>query len=312
MRLRTAPLIAALALLVMPLVAEAQPAGRVARVGHLSTTPPATAAADPWRAFLQALVTLGWVEDRNLRIEGRYGPVARFGELARELIELDVDVIVAGGGVPGTQAARDATARIPIVSLGVADQFVRNLARPEANITGVTTQSWDISEKRVQLLRETVPRAGRLGALWEPDNPGSVSQLREIQSGARKLGVDLRPYAIRGSADLDGAFAAMARDGVGGVVVPPFHWSHSERHRLAQLALQHRLPALFGPRHFAEAGGLMSFGANLAELLRRAAHQVDRLLRGARAGDLPVEQPTKVPPAAEPTAGSSARAPSRS
>lgn len=275
-------------------IPAAQPAGRVARIGYLSTTSLRPAMPEVGAtAFQEELAALGWVEDKNLRIENRYGPVPRFPELARELVALDVDLIVAGGGMPGVQAARDATTRIPIVALGVADQVVRNLARPEGNITGVTTQSWDISEKRVELLREAVPHPARLGVLWEPDNPGSVSQLREIESGARKLGVELRAYAIRGPADLEDAFRAMTRDRVGGVVIPPFHWSHAERHRLAQLALQHRLPALFGPRHFAEAGGLMAFGANLPALLRRAAHQVDRLLRGAKPGDVPVEQPTK-------------------
>ena len=285
--------------LAAPLAVDAQQAGKVPRVGVLfagSRSDPAFQRAVD--AFQQGLVELGYVEGRSIAIEYReaQGKYERLPDLAAELVRLKVDVIV-GATVPTIQAARQATKTIPIVMTLIADPvatgLVANVARPAGNITGLSTMAPDLMGKQLELLREVLPKASRVAVLWNPANPSNALQLREAQDAARALGVRLQPLEVRDPTEFEKAFAAMTRERAGALLVLSDSTLLTQRERIADLAAKSRLPAVSGMRAHAEAGGLIAYGANIFDIWRRAATYVDKILKGAKPGDLPVEQPTK-------------------
>ena len=287
----------ALGMLAAPLGAEAQQAGKVYRIGLLGRSPPATG-GHLWEAFLQGLRDLGYVEGRNLVIEHRYseGKDEGLPDLAADLVRLKVDVIVAGA-TPPVHAARRATATIPIVMANHSDPvgsgLVASLARPGGNVTGLSIVNPELSGKRLELLKGAMPRAVRVAVLWNPASRIHPRMIDETAAASRALGLRLLRLPARGLADYDGAFSEMTRERAEALVVlgDVTFWIH--RGRIAELAAQRRLPTMFAQREHVEAGGLMSYGVDLRENYRRAATYVDKILKGARPADLPVEQPTK-------------------
>ncbi len=281
-------------LLATPLAAEAQPA-RVYRIGFLGTTPPT---ADSWGAFLEGLRAHGYVEGQNIIIERRFseGKQQRFRDLAAELVRLKVDVIVTSG-TPATLAAKNATTTIPIVMAAVGNPvgagLVGSLARPGGNITGLSLLNSALSGKRVELLKEILPGATRLGVLGDPTNPWTALMVREIEVTARTLGIELQRLEVERPTDFEAAFGTATRGRVAALLVleDPFMFAYIPT--IVGLAAKSRLPAAYGAREFVDAGGLMSYGANISDLFRRAAIFVDKILKGTKPADLPVEQPTK-------------------
>jgi ABC-type uncharacterized transport system substrate-binding protein len=284
-------------LLAAPLAAGAQPAGKVARIGFLS---PASSTTAPHvvEAFRQGLRDLGYVEGQNIVVEYRYanGKAEALPDLAAELVSLKVDVIVASG-TPGPLAAKSATKTIPIVMASAGDPvrtgLVASLARPGGNVTGLSTLTPDLGRKRLQLVKELLPGVSRVAVLWNAANPYTVLLVREIEAAARTLRVQIQSLEVRGPDDFQNVLPTAISGGAGALVVVDDPLTVSSRTRIVSFAAQHRLPAMYGFREFAEAGGLMTFGANLADLYRRAPVYVDKILKGAKPADLPVEQPTK-------------------
>jgi putative tryptophan/tyrosine transport system substrate-binding protein len=248
-------------------------------------------------AFVQRLGERGWNEGRNVAIEYRWagGHNERFAEIVADLVGLKVDVIVTQG-TPAVLAAKQATSLIPVVFAiagnPVANGLVASLARPGSNVTGLTNQSAELAGKRIELLREVRPGLRRLGIMANVDNPSVVLDVREVQAAAQTLGLDTTTADIRRAADIAGAFAAVTGR-VEALYVAGDPLVTTNRTRLAILAAGARLPTIHPNRENTDAGGLMSYGPNLPDLHRRAADFVDKILRGARPGDLPVEQPTK-------------------
>jgi putative ABC transport system substrate-binding protein len=288
----------ALSLLAAPLGAGERP-GKVYRVGLLSVSSPPSAPG--WQEsvpLLQALHDLGYVEGHNLTMAYRWaeGKAERLPELAAELVRLPVDVIVAGGS-RAIRAAQHATRTIPIVMAGTSDPvvagFVVSLARPEGNITGVSDQSAELPGKRLEILQETVPQRVRIAVLANPTSSYHASWMDSLNGAARALGLHLQVVEVRGADTLDPAFAAMTRAGAEALLVlPDATLIDSLGGRIADLAAQHRLPAIYAWRRDVDAGGLMAYGPNPRDTQRRAAIYVDKILKGAKPGDLPVEQPT--------------------
>jgi putative ABC transport system substrate-binding protein len=282
-----------------PVAAEAQQAAKVARIGYLAIN----LAASPHQheAFRQGLRDLGYVEGRNLVIEYRdaEGKFERLPALAAELVALKVDVILAVS-TPAALAAKQATRTIPIVFGGagdpVASGLVTGLARPGGNVTGLSILAPELVGKCLEQLKQAVPGVSRVAVLWHPGAMGErmdKDMLKEADVAARALGVRLQFVEARGPADFDRAFSDMTRARAGALTVLASPMFISERRRLVDLAAKNRLPAVYPWREGVDAGGLMSYGANLADLFRRAATYVDKILRGAKPADLPVEQPTK-------------------
>jgi putative ABC transport system substrate-binding protein len=285
--------------LARPLGAEAQRAAKINRIGYLS---PSAAATSPHlrEAFLQGLRDLGYVEGRNLVIEYRYaeGKPERLPALAAELVALKVDVIVASSTV-GALAAQQATRTLPIVFIGAADPVtsgvVTGLARPGGNVTGSSNLAPELVGKCLEQLRQAVPGVSRVAVLWNPGGQGERTNndmLKEAEVAARALGVRLQFVEVRGPEDFDRAFSEMTGARAGALTVLPSAMLFIERTRLVDLAAKSRLPAMYTWREFVDAGGLMSYGPNLADLFRRAATYVDKILNGRKPGDLPVEQST--------------------
>ena len=286
-------------LLAAPLAVEAQQPGRVPRIGFLSVTSPSDR-PPLLDAFRQGLRELGWVEGQNIVIDYRYaeGRVDRLPDLAAELVRLKVDLIVASAGTQGVTAAKNATETIPIVMIAVRDPvgtgLIASLARPGGNVTGVSgSAGLEIVAKQLELLKETVPKIRRVAILSNPANAYHQLAIREVNVAARSLGVQLQLLEARGPNEFDGAFAAMAKERVGALLVLSDAMLNSHRTRLADLAARSRLPAAYGVRESVEAGGLMSYGPSFLDLYRRSAAYVDKILKGAKPADLPVEQPTK-------------------
>jgi len=288
-----------LSLLAAPLVTDAQPAGKVSRIGWLSAGFPRPDRDPPVDAFRQGLRELGYVEGQNLVIEyrGAEGRDERLPDLAAELVRLHVDVLVAVGPI-ATRAAQHATRTLPIVMTGTADPvgagFVASLARPGGNITGVSLLMAELPGKRLELLKETVPQSTRVAVLANPDNPVYKLYLNNLTVAARALGLHLHVVEVHSADELDPAFAAVTRAGADALMVlsdPAL--MDNLRGRVADLAATHRLPAMYNWKMYVEAGGLMSYGPSLPERHRRAATYVDKILKGANPADLPVEQPTK-------------------
>jgi putative ABC transport system substrate-binding protein len=288
----------ALSLLIAPLAAVAQQAGKVYRLGFLSSTWP-TATTEVVAAFRQGLRELAWVEGQNIIIEYRWaeGRSDRLPDLARELVQLKVDIIVASGAA-ATRAAKEATTTIPIVSVAVQDPValgsVQSLGRPGGNITGPTlTGGLAIGGKQLELLKETVPGVSRIAVLWNPANPMHLQQLRDTESAARSLNVQLQRVEARSPIEFDRAFSRIIRGRAEALLVSTDPIFIAEGTRLANLAARNRLPAMYGVRRHVEAGGLIAYGANELDVWRRSATYVDKIAKGAKPAELPVEQPTK-------------------
>jgi putative ABC transport system substrate-binding protein len=242
---------------------------------------------------------LGYVEGENLVIERRYAPEGQpdqLPELAADLVRLKVDVIVAGGSLT-PHAAKSATTTLPVVITNHGDPvgsgLVVSLARPGGNITGLSLLSPELVGKQLELLKKAIPRIVRMAVLWNPTSRTHPRMLNEAEAPARSLGLRLERLSASGLADYDGAFVAMNRARADALLVlgDPIFWY--QRSRIVELATKHRLPGMFGQREYVEAGGLMSYGANLLDNFRRVATYVDKILKGAKPGDLPIEQPTK-------------------
>ncbi len=274
----------------------AQEAKKIPRVGLLALLAGPSPAE---KAFLDGLRDLGYIDGKNVLIEARWaaGKVDRLAALAEELVRIKVDVIAARA-TPAAQAAKNATSTIPIVMLGVADAigsgFVTNLARPGGNITGTSNMMPELAGKRLELLKELLPGLTHVAFLAHASDPAHKIFLKDAQEAAERAGIKLNGVVISVPAELDAAFADMARDKTGAVMVQPlFISSLGEGKRIAQLAVKHRLPTISDGAGFADVGGLALYGPNGTLLFRRAAAQVDKILKGAKPGDLPVEQPTK-------------------
>jgi putative ABC transport system substrate-binding protein len=278
-----------------PLAARAQQS-RLPTIGYLGANTPSVE-GQRMAAFVQRLRELGWIEGRTIAIEVRWAEARqeRFAEIAAEFVRLKVDVIVTAG-TAAVVRAKQATATIPIVFAVAGDPIgtgvVASLARPGGNVTGLSLQTTDLVGKRLELLRETLPGLGRLAIMANVDSPLAALELREVQATARTLGLDVATSEIRRAADITPAFDALkGRADALYVVADPLVTTN--RTRINILALGARLPTMHGQRGNVEAGGLMSYGANFPDLHRRAADYVDRILRGAKPADIPVEQPTR-------------------
>jgi putative ABC transport system substrate-binding protein len=293
-------LAAALAVLLAPLAASAQQAAKVPRIGYLATN----LAAGPHQAeaFRQGLRDLGYVEGRNVVIEYRSaeGKLERLPALAAELVALKVDVIVAAVGTVAALAAKRATSTLPIVFIGagepVTSGLVTSLARPGGNVTGLSLLFPELVGKCLELLTQAVPGVSRVAVLWQPGAVGERTEkdnLKAADVAGRALGVRIQFVEARGPADIDRAFSDMTRARAGALTVLSTPMFGSERRRLMDLAAKNRLPAVYQFREYVDAGALMSYGPNLADLVRRAATYVDKILKGTKPADLPVEQPTK-------------------
>jgi putative ABC transport system substrate-binding protein len=272
--------------------AAAQSKTRVPRIGYLFT-----GLLVP-KEFLQALRELGYVEGKNVALElhAAEGREERLPALAAELVNLNVDVIVAPG-TAAAQAASQATKTIPIVYTGGADPvalgLVASLARPGGNVTGVTSLSRELTGKRLELLNETFPNASSVAVLTRRASPVTTELLKDTEAAAKTFRLRLQIVEVRGSNDFDKAFSAIIKERAGSLIELPSPLFHSNRKRIVEFAAKSRLPSIFHSRDFVDAGGLMCYGEHNADLLRRVAYYVDRILKGAKPADLPVEQPTK-------------------
>jgi ABC-type uncharacterized transport system substrate-binding protein len=276
--------------------ASAQQPKKVPRIGFLSMSSPSSE-TPPLAAFRQGLRDLGYVEGENILVEYRYaeGKSDRLRDLAAELVRLKVDVIVVGS-ILSASTAKDATKTIPIVMSGsdpVASGLINSLARPGGNITGVTNLSPEVGGKQLELLKDSIPKLSRIAVLVNPDSAASSLQLKETQAAGRSVGVHLRTLTARGLNDFDKAFADAKKDGAQALSVLASPVFSVHKMRLIELSSKARLPAIYPNDDFVEAGGLMSYGADRSEMWRRAAVYVDKILKGTKPGDLPVEQPMK-------------------
>jgi len=284
-----------LGILVVPLASHAQRPAKVPRIGILMSRTPATM-QHLLEAFRDGLREKGWVEGQNLHIEVRWaeGKLERFADLAAELVRLKVDLLFTPN-TPGTRAAQDATRTIPIVAVvgdPVGAGFVASLARPGGNITGLTPLAASTA-KGLELLKELVPTASRVAVLMNPADQSNVAQWRETQVAAKALGVTLHSLEARSAAEVEQVVAGMTREGVDALLVCGGYLTMQNRKQIVDMVALLLLPAMYGFREFVEAGGLMGYSPNLADMYRRAATHVDKILKGARPAELPVEQAMK-------------------
>jgi len=274
-------------------LAEAQPAKKVPRLGYL-VAGSSSSEAPRLKAFREGLRQLGYVEGQNIIIEYRYGDgrPARLPDLAADLVRLKVDVIVAGG--TPIRAARDATSTLPIVMAVSTDPvesgFVESLARPGRNVTGLSSMALELSGKRLELFKEAFPKVNRLAAL---SHVTIDTHIRETQTAAQALGFKIQWLELRSPEDFDSAFAVATRERVDGLFTVAAAFLTANRKRIVDFAAKNKLPAIYHNEDFIEDGGLMSYAPNLLDLYRRAATYVDKILKGTKPADLPVEQPTK-------------------
>ena len=286
----------ALGTLTVARAAVAQPAGNLPRVGYLASNS-ATEQAPFSKAFREGLIDGGYAEGRNIAIEYRFADRSegRLREMAAELVRLNMDVIVANGSA--AFALRTVTSVIPVVFVAVSDPvgagFAVSLARPGRNFTGLSYLGVELHPKRLELLKAAVPRAHRIGVLSEPAHPQTPQMLREVGAAARVLRIELLPVSAHEPVDLDGAFDTLDTQRADALIVLTGPMFYGERKRLADLALKHRLPSVYEATLFVDAGGLLSYGPDLQDMSRRAAGFVDKILKGTKPADLPVEQPTK-------------------
>jgi putative ABC transport system substrate-binding protein len=278
-------------------LAQAQQPKKVPRIGYLFANFPNTSPARR-ETFRQGLRELGYVEGKNIVIEYRYaeGNLDRLSELAAELVRLNVDVIVTGGPAP-TRAAKEATIKIPIV-MGfdndpVGSGFVASLARPGGNITGLSTLAPEMSGKQLELLKEIVPKLSRAAVFGDSNSPGNAQALKETELAAGALGVKLQYLDVIEPKDIEIAFREASQGRAEAVLMLVSPVLNTQRTRIVDLAVKNRVPVVYGQQEFVEAGGLMTYGVSLTDLFRRAATYVDKILKGRKPADLPVEQPTK-------------------
>jgi putative ABC transport system substrate-binding protein len=287
-------------LLAVAVIAEAQQPKKVPQIGYLSSSDPARESTRS-EVIRLALRELGYIEGQNIATEYRYaeGKPDRYPELAAELVRRKVDIIVAAGGVWTVRTAMNATKTIPIVMTGggsdpVKAGFIDSLARPGGNVTGVTNLSRELGGKRLELLKEAVTKVGRVAVLYDPADPPSVHEVKEVLPvAARALGLTIQPWEVRAADGFERAFATLGKQRPDGLYVPTGTLMAANQKRIAGLALKSRLPSVYDSREAVDAGGLMYYGADLADSYRRVAYYVDRILKGAKPADLPVEQPTK-------------------
>jgi putative ABC transport system substrate-binding protein len=277
--------------LAVPRAADAQPIGRIPRVGVVAQNSPL------WEDFRQGLRDLGYVEGRTILLEYRWGEGSdeRLPRLAADLARVGTDVIVTWG-TPSTLAAKNVTKTVPIVMLSgdpVGTKLVASLARPGGNITGLSAHNPGLEAKRLELLRELVPKLSQVAVLWNPANPLHDGLVREAKATATQLGVRLDLVGVKSPTEFDTAFAALEKKRPDALIVQGDIFFYSHRIRIVEFASKSRLPAVFTLRGFADAGGLLVYGASYPEMFRRAATYVDKILKGAKPADLPVEQPTK-------------------
>jgi putative tryptophan/tyrosine transport system substrate-binding protein len=288
-------------LLAVAVTAEAQQPKKIPRIGYLSNTDPASESTRS-EAFRAGLRALGYIEGQNIATEYRYteGKPDRLPALAAELVRLKVDVIVVAGGPVWVRAAKNATKTIPIVMMGqgtdpVKAGFIESLARPGGNVTGMTNLARELGGKRLELFKEAVPKLSRVAVLYDPANPPSLHEVKELlPADARSLKLTIQPWEIRAVDDFDKVFAALNKQRPDGLYVPgggPVITANQKR--IVGFALKSRLPSMYAIKEYVDAGALMSYGADLADSYRRVAYFVDRILKGAKPADLPVEQPTK-------------------
>jgi len=298
---RLSSILIAVLMLAVAVMAEAQQPKKVSRIGYLSSFHPASESARS-EGIRLALRELGYIEGQNIATEYRFaeGKMDRARELAAELVRLKVDIILAAGGTGIIQAAKNATKTIPIVMVGsgadpVEEGLVESLARPGGNVTGITTLARELGGKRLELLKEAVPKISRVAVLYDPANSNDIHEVKEVLPvAARALGLTIQPWEIRAVDDFEKVFAALNKQrpdglyslGAGGVMRP-------NQKRVINFALKSRLPSIHSEPLLVEAGGLMSYRAHLADNYRRVAYYVDKILKGAKPADLPVEQPTK-------------------
>jgi len=288
------------ALLAIAVIAQAQQPKKVFRIGYLSNTDAATDSSRAERIRL-ALRELGYIEGQNIAIEYRYaeGKRDRAPELAAELVRLKVDIIVVAGGETWIRAAKNATKTIPLVMVAIGTDpvktgLVKSLARPGGNVTGITALSRELGGKRLELLKEAVPKISRVAVLYDPTAPGPVREVKEdLPIAARALKLTILPSEARAADDFEKVFAAMSKERPDGLVVTGGTVMRPNQKRIAGFALKSRLPSVSSSEEFVDAGGLMSYAADDADNYRRVAIYVDKILKGAKPGDLPVEQPTK-------------------
>jgi len=298
---RTLGLIVTLGLILVtaPPAAKAQPAGKVWRIGYVTSQSAASTGRVSFDAFRQGLRDLGYVEGQNIVIESRWadGNYERLPTLAKELVGLNLDLIVSAGGSPAVRAAKAATTTVPIVFVtgsAVADGIVSNLARPAGNLTGFDVLADELDTKQLALLKETLPKAVRVAVLWNPLIRWQEEVRRKrLEIAAQALRVKLHFLEARHPGEIETALAAIARERSDALLVSPDPMFSSEAGRIIRWTARARLPTLYSWRIFVEGGGLMSYSADLAAIYRRAATYVDKILRGAKPADLPVEQPTK-------------------
>jgi putative ABC transport system substrate-binding protein len=290
----------AFALVVAGAVAQAQQPKKVPRIGFLSAQEPAREAPRS-EAIRLGLRELGYIEGQNIAIEYRYaeGKLDRLPELAAELVRLKVDIIVVPGGDRVIRAAKSATKTIPIVMSGpggdpVVAGFVESLARPGGNVTGITNLARELAGKRLELLKEAVPKVARVAVLYDPSNTSSVREVKEdLPVAMRALKLTLRSLEVRAADDFDRVFAALNKERPDGLYVSPGPVINVNQKRTVAFALKSRLPAMYSNGDAVEVGGLMYYGADLADSYRRVATYIDKILKGAKPADLPIEQPTK-------------------
>jgi ABC-type uncharacterized transport system substrate-binding protein len=284
--------------LAAPLTVEAQQAGKVYRIGLLDYSAPEPGRQAWWNAFRQRMRELGYVEGKNITFEARsaQGDDDRLPKLAAELVGLKVDVIVTVGG-NSASAAKRATSTIPIVmatgSDPVALGVVASFPHPGGNITGMSSLNSELAAKRLEFLMIVAPPASRIGILWDTTGPASRLGAQEAEAAAKAAKLSVHSVPVGSAAEIEAAFTTLVRGRVGALSIIPSPMFFSHRKQLAELAMKHRLPTVVGPREYVEAGGLIGYAADFPELFRRAAVYVDKILKGAKPGDLPIEQPTK-------------------
>jgi len=282
-----------------PLAARAQQSS-VRRVGVLSALSPSAAASPPFEIFRKTLRDLGYVEGRSIHLEYRWadGNSARLDDFAAELVNLKVDVIFCGPGTPTAMAAKKATTTIPIVFVGAGDAvgagLVASLAQPGGNATGLINQSQDIAGKQMEMLKEAVPDLSRMGVLWRPSNPSYRNLIRRFDDVVRATGVQVELVSAETADDLVAAFETMKKQEINGLLVQADALFIQEGKRIVELAAAYKIPAIYRLGEQAAAGGFMAYGPSIPSMYREGAVLVDRILKGAKPADLPVEQPTKI------------------
>jgi putative tryptophan/tyrosine transport system substrate-binding protein len=289
-----------LVLLAVGVIAAAQQPKKVPRIGYLSSLDPASESTRS-EAIRLALRELGYIDGQNIAVEYRYadGKIDLYPELAAELVRLKVDIIVAAGGSAMVRAAKKATKTIPIIMAGappdpVKAGLVESLARPGGNVTGLATLSGELAGKRLELLKEAVPKLARVAVLYDPASPSGALDVKDVLPvAARTLRLTIQPWEVRSTDDFDRVFAALNKQRPDGLFVSPVALMSANQKRIVRFALESRLPSMYSNREAVDAGGLMSYSADPADSYRRVATYVDKILKGAKPADLPVEQPRK-------------------